>query len=316
MDSRDSNQSRKPQNGSSRPNASNRWNNTSGYRGNTSGHQNNAFNTGNRAQPYKTKNMSYAFYHEYFEGYDLQESSKERKREGSKNEVNVIQKTQGILEFSFPSGTALNAWDEMDGYQSFRLETVYPGLLIGLGNSHNLALEGAVKCGFSFDYTTGLPYLPGSSLKGVLRSYFPGSEKKEAIAEGKAGFIQSLLPETKLEMEELLELEQRIFENGMVFLGAYPDIRKNAKLMAMDYITKHEELKNPVPVALIKVRPGVPFRFCFALWDITLSSGKNIPKEDLLKLFRGIILTMGVGAKTNTGYGRFQEPAERTTSRK
>lgn len=194
MDSRDSNQSRKPQNGSSRPNASNRWNNTSGYRGNTSGHQNNAFNTGNRAQPYKTKNMSYAFYHEYFEGYDLQESSKERKREGSKNEVNVIQKTQGILEFSFPSGTALNAWDEMDGYQSFRLETVYPGLLIGLGNSHNLALEGAVKCGFSFDYTTGLPYLPGSSLKGVLRSYFRVRKRRKPLPKEKRALSNPCFP--------------------------------------------------------------------------------------------------------------------------
>lgn len=257
------------------------------------------------AAPYNTCNMSYAFYHEYFEGYDLWKDTDEVKR-----------KTQGILEFSFQPGAFLKEWEKIDGYQAFQLETVYPGLLIGLGNSHNLALEGAIKCGFSFDYTTGLPYLPGSSLKGVLRSYFPGSEKDEAIAKGKAGFLQSLLPpEVELRMEEIRELEQLIFENGMVFLGAYPDISENIQkgdqkgtpLMAMDYITKHEELKNPVPVALIKVRPGVSFRFCFLLRDITLSSGKSIPKEDLLELFQRVILTMGVGAKTNTGYGRFQE---------
>lgn len=263
------------------------------------------------AVPYSTRNMSYAFYHEYFEGYDLWKDGSQSNSNTNDPQKIVAGKTQGILEFSFQRGAFLKEWEEIDGYQAFRLETVYPGLLIGLGNSHNLALEGAIKCGFSFDYTTGLPYLPGSSLKGVLRSYFPGSEKDEAIAKGKAGFLQSLLPpEVELRMEEIRELEQLIFENGMVFLGAYPDIsenQKNTKLMAMDYITKHEELKNPVPVALIKVRPGVSFRFCFLLRDITLSGGKSITAEMLLELFQSIILTMGVGAKTNTGYGRFQK---------
>ena len=243
----------------------------------------------------KTHNMSYAFYHEYFEGYDLLEDDSE-----------VQRKTKEILAFSFRPETFFEAWTEIDGYQAFELETLYPGLLIGLGNSHDLALEGAIKCGFSFDYTTGLPYLPGSSLKGILRSYFPGSEKDEAIAKGKAGYLQYLLPKVELEMEELRELEQLIFENGMVFLGAYPVLLQDRQLLSMDYITKHEELKNPVPVALIKVRPGVPFRFCFALRDITLSQGQMISAEMLLDLFQRIILNMGVGAKTNTGYGRFQ----------
>ena len=54
----------------------------------------------------------------------------------------------------------------------FELYTAYPGVLIGTGNPHEISMENAIKCGFSFDYVTGLPYIPGSSIKGMLRSYF------------------------------------------------------------------------------------------------------------------------------------------------
>jgi CRISPR-associated protein Cmr6 len=55
----------------------------------------------------------------------------------------------------------------------FDVRTQYPGLMAGLGTQHSVGHEEEVKLGFNFDHTTGLPYLPASSVKGVLRSYFP-----------------------------------------------------------------------------------------------------------------------------------------------
>lgn len=65
------------------------------------------------------------------------------------------------------------------------LTTSYPGLITGIGVNHQTTLkwmgqaEGKFvqipefKLGITFDHTTGLPIIPGSSIKGVLRSFFP-----------------------------------------------------------------------------------------------------------------------------------------------
>lgn len=53
------------------------------------------------------------------------------------------------------------------------LTVAYPGLISGTGINHETGSLGEIKIGFAFDFTTGLPYLPGSGVKGVLRSAFP-----------------------------------------------------------------------------------------------------------------------------------------------
>lgn len=62
----------------------------------------------------------------------------------------------------------------------FELYTTYPGLTTGTGLPHGIKGEDDdFKIGSYFDYTTGLPTLPGSSVKGVLRSMFPAIECKQ-----------------------------------------------------------------------------------------------------------------------------------------
>ena len=53
------------------------------------------------------------------------------------------------------------------GIRTFKMKTTYPGVLIGTGNSHSAGAKGEMELGFTFDYVTGVPYLPGSSLKGL-----------------------------------------------------------------------------------------------------------------------------------------------------
>lgn len=77
-----------------------------------------------------------------------------------------------------------NATGSIDHRDSggFALETTYPGLLIGTGYSHETGTAGEFKLGFYFDHTSGLPVIPGSSIKGILRSAFPGFTLNEARA--------------------------------------------------------------------------------------------------------------------------------------
>jgi len=63
-----------------------------------------------------------------------------------------------------------------DNFDRIELTTVYPGLLIGSGYPHESSVIGELKLGFHFDYTTGLPVIPGSSIKGVLRDAFEKME--------------------------------------------------------------------------------------------------------------------------------------------
>lgn len=63
----------------------------------------------------------------------------------------------------------------------------------------------------------------------------------------------------------------------------------------------------------IKVLPGITFEFRFKLTDSTveIKSNNGVRKISLnanqkAQLFQEIILTVGVGAKTNVGYGQFE----------
>jgi CRISPR-associated protein Cmr6 len=253
------------------------------------------------------------------------------------------------------------------GFQdTFSLVTTYPGLLLGSGYGHEISAKGELKLGFFFDYTTGLPVIPGSSIKGVIRSVFPD------IKEVKEPFPYELKSETdkvrvawlkaqldniddtnfmkvhynpvdiktldKNTIEKYILLTLEIFEGIKVYrqkksIDKYYSIYErdifhdavikkagnNNKIVGDDSITPHIKenlsyeqsmLKNPVPIPFLKVLPNVTFAFNFNLnHSITLPVLTIINKT---KLFQKILLTIGLGAKTNVGYGQFVPVQEKT----
>ncbi|TWS95559.1 type III-B CRISPR module RAMP protein Cmr6 [Streptococcus sp. sy018] len=239
---------------------------------------------------FDSSNMSYIFYHEYFE---------------EKKDIDFTQKNKALEHFNqFDySSSPVISWRQLDHYLCLTLKTVYPGLLIGTGYPHILNEKGVIKAGFSFDYVTGLPYVPGSSLKGLLRHYFP----KHHTDSIKIDYIKSALP--SLNQEEILELVDLIFEGKDVFLGAFPsDKNKEKKILAQEYITPHRSpIKNPIPINLLKVKDDVFFEFGFMLKDSYLSSDKIVTAKDKLTIFQMILIDMGIGSKTNTGFGRLEK---------
>ena len=198
------------------------------------------------------------------------------------------------------------------GGEAFRLATTYPGLLLGTGLHHGTGgLKHDLKMGFQFDYTTGLPYIPGSSLKGVLRSMFP-----ETVTDTRrCKYICSKLGK-KLSAEDVVALGKDIFEQGRdIFFDALIVESKapDGHILGEDYITPHRDaLKNPIPLQIIKVLPCVVFAFSFRLLDSKIA-GVSVTAAEKRRLFRDILLEVGVGAKTNTGYGQFVEVAKSNT---
>ncbi len=202
-----------------------------------------------------------------------------------------------------------------------------PGLLIGSGLAHGLpGSEEDVKTGLQFDYTSGLPVIPGSSVKGVIRSAFPTikedkEQSNEADAE-KLNYIKSLIadiPEFSslvLEDNDILELGNQMFNHGDIFADAllvgYGTRKKQQgsveQVLAEDYITPHTggPLAQPVPIKIVKVAPGVTFSFCFKFNETKI--GAKVVSASMKKaLCAAILQDLGVGAKTNVGYGVLKE---------
>lgn len=212
-------------------------------------------------------------------------------------------------------------------YSVVNMRVQAPGLLIGSGLAHGLpGSEEDVKTGLQFDYTSGLPVIPGSSVKGVIRSAFPTikedkEQSNEADAE-KLNYIKSLIadiPEFSslvLEDKDILELGNQMFNHGDVFADAllvgYGTRMKQhgpvKQVLTEDYITPHTggPLAQPIPIKIVKVAPGVTFAFCFKFNETKI--GAKVVSASMKKaLCAAILQDLGVGAKTNVGYGVLKE---------
>lgn len=213
-----------------------------------------------------------------------------------------------------------------EGYQSFELKTLYPGLIPGMGYAHGIdGIDADVKTGMSFDYTTGLPVLPGSSVKGALRSRMDAKKNAKNL-----DYLNELWDKPFLQLgtigpEEAKRLVDEIFEGERdgeafamrerdCFFDAFPvRIDSNRKLLWTDAITPHhfddnhplpDELRNPRPVKTLKVGEGVDWRFLFRLKPSTVIPDLTPKKKR--DLFKQILVDWGIGAKVNVGYGNFE----------
>lgn len=197
---------------------------------------------------------------------------------------------------------------------NFKLTTCYPGLITGTGISHSSGQKNEAKLGLSFDHTTGLPFIPGSSVKGLLRSVFPGPRKENE--KERCDFIREKMGKT-LSDDEIKRLCVAIFGSDNkdkdshiqgcdIFFDAFPVGSKNG-LLDMDYITPHkDEFSDPTPIQFMRIKPEVTFRFSFKLISTKLSETVIIGTDDKEKLFKAILTTVGIGAKTNVGYGQLK----------
>lgn len=212
-------------------------------------------------------------------------------------------------------------------YSVVNMRVQAPGLLIGSGLAHGLpGSEEDVKTGLQFDYTSGLPVIPGSSVKGVIRSAFPTikedkGQSNEADAE-KLNYIKSLIADIPkfsalgLEDKDIFELGNQMFNHGDIFADAllvgYGTRTKQQvhvrQVLAEDYITPHTggPLAQPIPIKIVKVAPGVTFAFCFKFNETKI--GAKVVSASMKKaLCAAILQDLGVGAKTNVGYGVLKE---------
>lgn len=245
-----------------------------------------------------------------------------------KDETHITQCASTLLKARF------QACDTPETSHGFALTTDYPGLLIGTGDPHGLkGIKTDFSAGMYFDHTTGIPLIPGSSVKGKLRSWFgvPSKNKQERYADKKSATIRRIC-ENRFHKHDIdvRQLAMEIFEGirtDGTRLGRYgqdrfedaPIINDASRLYYDTYITAHHDVsdkpensadaapvddlyKEPNPVRILKIAPGVTFRFSFRLHD-----GEQLTAVEKEMLFLELIDIGGMGAKTRTGFGYFSD---------
>ena len=100
-----------------------------------------------------------------------------------------------------------------------------------------------------------------------------------------------------------------IFHDAYISVTTHHSLNKSSKpFLADDYITPHinrknpamSQFTNPIPLMFLKILPKVTFQFQFDFRDgiITREAKENICIK--------ILKDLGIGAKTNVGYGQFE----------
>lgn len=257
----------------------------------------------------KSFNFGWKFYKDYYREYFS------NSRPSSPNEENAYfeRLNQQLFNFRLPDSLPITRITVRKAVQSFRLKTIYPGLLIGSGYTHGMGAEGEIKIGFYFDHTTGLPVIPGSSVKGILRNAFDKYPDYVANLIEKACSAPSIKEQIEPLLWEIFEgrpgekeprnvsiYKQDAFLEAMVISG-----NPEGKILGSDFITPHKNpLKNPIPIQFIKVLPQVQFEFAFQLQDSKIIPAFKADKK--CEVFKQILLDLGIGAKTNVGYGQLE----------
>lgn len=114
-------------------------------------------------------NLSWLLYKNYYSDFfDWPNLNSKDSAIKSKIQQFFDKKNSAITGYIFEGSTEL-----VNSDFNFVLFTTYPGLLTGSGYNHEIGAIGEVKMGYFMDYTSGLPCLPGSTVKGVIRNAFP-----------------------------------------------------------------------------------------------------------------------------------------------
>jgi CRISPR-associated protein Cmr6 len=185
-------------------------------------------------------------------------------------------------------------------------------MITGIGQTH------PSEVGMTFDHTIGVPYIPASTVKGIIRFAHLLNIIEEPKNEDK------ILDKDEIDEEEDWTFIKHLFGIGgdkgnvgnVIFLDVYP---AKSPDLAIDIINPHYQeyysdesgktspgdYLDPVPIKFFTIAPGNKFIFRILIKkDIILDNDNTL--FNLVKTAIGRVLTVeGIGAKTAVGYGRF-----------
>ena len=281
-----------------------------------------------------SKNLHQLYYKKYFDGIDF----RYLQGDNPKAPKDVVARIEGHNASLCASGLweGIPCSEVVKKEDCFELEVIYPGLVTGIGINHEAKIEGEFKLGVHFDWTYGMPVIYGSSVKGVLRSALIAKTEKGKIVEYDDYFLKqatgkewsqeemeilvndifngkSFVKEVENDGKKIREYQNKsIYERDIFFDAVVKTPDKKGRILCSDSITPHGEnpLKNPTPLTFLKIAPGCTIEFRFKLTDSDFGGDKKLTAAQKKTLFEDILKTVGIGAKTNVGYGQLKDPKD------
>jgi len=169
-------------------------------------------------------------------------------------------------------------------------------LAIGMGNSS------ALENGLTLHPTYGVPYIPGSAIKGMLAAWC--EHWLDKVPDGFEQWFGRSVGGSDA---------QRI--GGLTFLDALPCTPVK---LVVDVMTPHAgpyyddnplppaDWHSPIPIPFIVVPKGQQFRLRFLVNGRSGFESTQALLDDVEGALEEALLTIGIGAKTAAGYGRLE----------
>lgn len=230
---------------------------------------------------------------------DAVNSYKEKYDSFTKNsgeKLELLHKNQQNYLLSFP---------EQD-YEVIELKaSTKTPLITGIGQTHPNEVS------MVFDYMLGIPYIPASSIKGLLRFTTVIKEITDNIEK------YNNVKEGKIDDESVAEIQYyfggQSNEGSVVFLDAYPQNIPNLHIDIMNphYGEYYQDAKppadylEPTPIKFLTVAPKTTFVFR-AIINKHRKDYESL-KQSIKKILEQALTKEGIGAKTALGYGLFEE---------
>lgn len=246
------------------------------------------------------RNLHKLYYKDYFSGVDFANlDSDKSKRAVLMANRNLTDKVT-VKDLIVP--------DLGGDIDSIELEVLYPGLITGVGIQHEASVEGEFKLGLHLDYTTGLPLVYGSTVKGVLRSYFEEVYVGNNVSSVIADIFEGIGPDGN---------PKSIYARDIFYDAVISSANDDRLILCGDSLAPHggtdhtDPFAEPVPISFVKIAPGVKILFRFRLCPTLDTAGNVIMSvEEKKMLFIQILTVFGIGAKTNVGYGQLKATRE------
>ena len=235
--------------------------------------------------------------------------------------VTLIKRQESQLASLDAMGYAIRQWRQ----------TLTKRLVCGLG------IPSLAENGIFLDRILGVPYLPGSALKGVaqdqgLMDVFP-DRKDRRNNKRMDGIFVTVFGAQAAEQGESLDPYWEARKGHVIFLDAYPVLDTGSKPFEVDIINPHytkyyqsdgenapADYLAPKPHFFLTVRKGTTFSFAvaakkadFIMKDVHgkeqhVSVDDNKICSHAKEWLQSALVYLGIGGKTRVDYGYFDEP--------
>ncbi len=177
-------------------------------------------------------------------------------------------------------------------------------------------IEHPLENGFAFLNPYGLPYLPGSSVKGVIR------RAAELLCDGTFGethgWDQKAIDALFGYESKSGETDESLNRGALIFWDVFPQLAGDS--MSIDIMTPHHseyyqsaktphDSESPNPILFLTIPPKSEFNFYVQCQSALLPLPLHNQWKSLLEsAFHHAFEWLGFGAKTAVGYGQMQSP--------